>query len=105
MGVSLYTSRIVLNSLGVEDFGIYNVVGGIVIMLGFLNSALSASTLRFLSFEMGTANLEKVIKIFRISFTIHTIIAVIILILAETLGLWFLNTQLNIPPDRMVAAN
>ncbi|MFY1048396.1 lipopolysaccharide biosynthesis protein [Chryseobacterium sp. GP-SGM7] len=105
MGVSLYTSRIVLNSLGVVDFGIYNVVGGIVIMLGFLNSALSASTLRFLSFEMGTANLQNVIKVFRISFTIHFIIAILILILAETIGLWFLNTQLNIPSDRMIAAN
>jgi O-antigen/teichoic acid export membrane protein len=105
MGVSLYTSRIVLNTLGVVDFGIYNVVGGVVVMFSFLNSSMSSATQRFLSFELGKSNSEKLSKVFRMSVNIHAIIAVAIFTLAETAGLWFLNTKLNIPGDRMEAAN
>jgi O-antigen/teichoic acid export membrane protein len=103
--ISLYTSRVVLNILGVEDFGIYNVVGGIVVMFGFLNNAMSASTQRFLTFEMGRGNLYQLNKIFNMSLLIHTLIACLVLILAETIGLWFLNTQLNISNARLNAAN
>lgn len=105
MGVSLYTSRIVLEVLGVEDFGIYNIVGGIVVMFGFLNTAMSTATQRFLSFELGQRNKELLKKVFSSSLLIHFIIAFIVFIVSETFGLWFLNTKLSIPLDRMNAAN
>ncbi len=105
MGVSLYTSRIVLNTLGVEDFGIYNVVGGVVMMFSFMNSAMSSATQRFLAIELGKKDDEQLKKVFSMSITIHAIIALIILVFAETLGLWFLNAKLVIPIDRMDAAN
>jgi len=105
MGVSLYTSRIILNTLGIEDFGIYNVVGGVVIMFSFLNSSMSSATQRFLSFELGKDNYAQFKKVFSMSVNIHAIIAIVIFILAETLGLWFLNAKLVIPSARMEAAN
>ena len=105
MGVSLYTSRIVLNTLGVEDFGIYNVVGGVVIMFSFMNSAMSSATQRFLTIELGKQDNEQLKKVFSMSINIHAQIALIIFIVAETAGLWFLNTQLVIPEARMEAAN
>ncbi len=105
MGVSLYTSRIVLNTLGVEDFGIYNVVGGVVIMFSFMSSAMSSATQRFLAIELGKKDDEQLKKVFSMSINIHAIIALIILVFAETLGLWFLNAKLVIPIDRMEAAN
>ncbi len=105
MGVSLYTSRIVLNTLGVEDFGIYNVVGSVVIMFSFLNSAMSSATQRFLTIEIGKKDYEALKKVFSMSVNIHALIALIALILAETAGLWFLNTRLVIPEARMEAAN
>lgn len=103
--VGLYTSRVVLQTLGVDDYGIYNVVGGIVAMLAFLNSAMTAASQRFISFELGTCNLNKLKQVFCTSVTIHLAIAGIIFILAETVGLWFLNTHMNIATDRMTAAN
>jgi len=105
MGVSLYTSRIVLHTLGVEDFGIYNVVGGVVMMFSFLNSSMSSATQRFLSFEMGKQDYAQLKKVFSMSVNIHAIIAVVILVLAETIGLWFFNAKLVIPAERMDAAN
>lgn len=104
MAVSLYTSRVVLNTLGVEDYGIYNVVGGFVAMFGFLNSAMATATQRFLSFEIGRKDDIQLSNVFSMSINIHFIIAFIILLFAETVGLWFLNTQLTIPPERMEAA-
>jgi len=104
MAVSLYTSRIVLNTLGVEDYGIYNVVGGFVAMFGFLNSAMATATQRFLSFEIGRKDDIQLSNVFSMSINIHFIIAFIILLFAETIGLWFLNTQLTIPPERIEAA-
>ena len=105
MLVTLYTSRIVLNTLGIEDFGIYNIVAGVIIMFGFLNNAMTASTQRFLTYESAKGDANNLKNIFNVSITIHLIIAVLILILAETIGLWFLNTQLNIASERMIAAN
>lgn len=105
MGVTLYTSRVVLEVLGIEDFGIYNVVGGVVVMFSFLNSAMSSATQRYLSFELGRGNFEEHKKIFSITVNIHFLIAFVIVLIAETLGLWFLNTKLNIPESRMIAAN
>lgn len=105
MGVSLYTSRIVLNTLGVMDFGIYNVVGGVVMMFSFMNSSMISATQRFLSFEIGKNDTKQLKKIFWMSINIHAIIAVVIFILAETIGLWFLNSKLIIPVERIEAAN
>jgi O-antigen/teichoic acid export membrane protein len=104
MAVTLYTSRIVLSTLGFEDFGIYNVVGGFVTMFAFLNSAMASATQRFLSFEIGKRDFIQLCNVFSMSVNIHFIIAFVILLLAETIGLWFLSTQLTIPPERMVAA-
>lgn len=104
MAVTLYTSRVVLNTLGVEDFGIYNVVGGVVTMFSFINSAMAGATQRFLTFELGKRNFDKLHKVFCTSICIHVIISLLILILAESLGLWFMNTYMSIPPERMEAA-
>jgi len=105
MVVSLYTSRIVLDVLGVVDYGIYNIVGGIVIMFSFLNNAMSLSTQRFLSFEIGKNDLKQLNKVFKMSLNIHFVVALIILLLAETIGFWFLNTHLTIPTNRIEEAN
>jgi len=105
MGVSLYTSRVVLNILGVEDFGIYNVVGGLVGMFTMLNGSMAAATQRFLTFELGKQDIEKLKMVFVTSVTIHNFIGLLVLILGETLGLWFLNTQMNVDASRMNAAN
>lgn len=104
MAVSLYTSRVVLNILGVEDFGIYNVVGGFVTMLGFLNSSMASATQRFLAFEIGRNDKTKLRNVFVMSINVHFLIAFITFLLAETVGLWFVNTQLTIPVERMTAA-
>lgn len=105
LGVTLYTSRVVLNSLGVEDFGIFNVVGGVVTMMTFLSGAMSSATQRFFSFELGKNNLEQLAKVFKMSLNIHWLIVLIVVLVAQTLGLWFVNNQLVIPPERLVAAN
>lgn len=105
MGVTLFTSRIILKTLGIEDYGIYNLVGGIVILFSFLNGAMSASTQRYLNFEIAKGDRLKVNRLFCTSFNIHLIISFLVLILGETIGLWFLNYKLNIPSDRIYAAN
>lgn len=105
MIVSLYTSRVVLNALGVEDFGIYNVVGGIVAMFNVLSGSLSAAISRFITYELGKENLKNLNKIFSSAVTIQLGLAIIIILLAETIGLWFLNIKMNIPEIRMEAAN
>lgn len=105
MLVSLYTSRVVLNTLGVEDYGISNVVSGIVVMLSFLNSAMSSSTQRFLTFELAKKDENKLNQIFCTSVNIHLLVALITFLLSETIGLWFLNTQMVIPTERLDAAH
>lgn len=105
MAVSLYTSRIVLNALGVEDFGIYNVVGGVVTMFSVLSGSLSAAISRFITYEIGKGNQDKLNKIFSSAVTIQLGLAGIIILLAETIGIWFLNIKMNIPELRMEAAN
>jgi O-antigen/teichoic acid export membrane protein len=103
MLVSLYTSR-VLNVLGVSDYGTYNVVGGVVTMFGFFNGAMASATQRFLSFDLGKEDYVQLRKTFNATQIIHIGIALLIFVLAETIGLWFVNTQLNLPEDRMEAA-
>ena len=105
MIISLYSSRIVLQALGINDYGLYNVIGGVVALLTFLKSTLTSSTQRFLSYEMGTGNLEKLKAVFSMSITTHLLISLFLVVLAETVGLWFLNTQIAIPDGRESAAN
>ena len=103
--VGLYTSRVVLQTLGVSDYGVYNVVGGIISMMTFLNSAMVAASQRFLSFELGRNDKGRLFRVFCTSVNIHATICIIAFIMAETVGLWFVNAKLNIPEGRMLAAN
>ena len=105
MAVSLFTSRVILNTLGVEDYGINNVVGGIVTMFSVLSGSLSASISRFITFELGKGNLQRLKTIFSTGVNIQLGMSVLIIIIAEAVGIWFLNAKMNIPADRMVAAN
>lgn len=122
MLVSLYTVRVVLATLGTEDYGIYNVVAGVVTMFGFLSGAMATASQRYFSFEMGKENAdetEQVVstnsitninntglsRIFSVTLTIYALMALIIIVLAETVGLWFVNTKLVIPESRVTAAN
>jgi len=104
MLISLYTSRAILDALGETDFGIYNLVGGIVVLFSFMNSAMTTATQRFLNYELGKGNTRQVKRVFSMSLTAHICIAFLILILGETLGLWFVLTQLNIPLERYEAS-
>lgn len=104
MAVQLYTTRVVLQVLGASDYGIYNVVGGIVALMTFINGALSSSSSRFLTYELGTGNKERLFSTFSASLNLHLAAALLVLILSETVGLWFLYEKMVIPPDRMTAA-
>ena len=105
MAVSLFTSRVILNTLGVEDYGIYNVVGGIVTMFSVLSGSLSASISRFITFELGKGNFERLKTIFSTGVNIQIGMSVLIIAIAEVVGIWFLNTKMNIPTERLLAAN
>ena len=105
MVIGLYTSRVVLAQLGVTDFGIYNVVGGVVSLFAVLNSAMASSTQRYLTYELGKKDLNKVNIVFNTGVQIHLLIAIVVILLIETLGLWFLNHEMKIPADRMDAAH
>ena len=103
--VGLYTSRIVLKTLGIEDYGLYGLVGGIVGIVSFLNGAMGGATSRFITYEIGTGNSANLKKVFSTSFCIHVFIAGLAIIIAETVGLWFLYNKLIIPDGKMFAAN
>jgi O-antigen/teichoic acid export membrane protein len=100
MLVSLYTVRVVLNTLGAEDYGIYNVVGGVVTMFSFLTSSMATASQRYFSFEIGREDFEQLERVFSLSLTIYMMIAVLVLVLAETVGLWFVANKLVIPVER-----
>ena len=104
MVVQLFTSRVVLNTLGVVDYGLYNVIGGIVTMFAFLNGAMITSTQRYITFELGKGNMQRVKEVFTTCVQIHLIISLIIIILGETIGLWFLYEKMIIPEERFTAA-
>lgn len=104
MIISLYTSRVILQVLGVDDYGIYQAVGGIVGMLGFISAALATGSSRFLTFTMGEGDEDKLKKVFSTTLTIHVILAAIIVLIAETAGIWFLYHKMVIPIERMGAA-
>ncbi len=105
MVINLYTSRLVLQALGVDDFGIYNVVGGFVTMFSLLSGALSNAIGRFLTFELGKKNIERLKEVFSTSITIQILLATSIILIAEIIGVWFLNVKMKIPTERMTAAN
>lgn len=104
MLVSLYTVRVVLNTLGAEDYGIYNVVAGVVVLFSFVNNAMATSVQRFLNFYLGKNDTEKARNVYSASLVIHGIICLIFIVLSETFGLWFVNAKLNIPSGRNNAA-
>lgn len=105
MLVSLYTVRVVLNTLGAEDYGIYNVVAGVVTMFGFLSGAMATASQRYFSFDLGKGDTEHLKTTFSVTFQIYILIALVVVLLAETVGLWFVNHKLVIPTEWMTAAN
>ena len=105
MAITLFTSRVILQVLGVDDYGIYNVVGGFVAMFGIVSGALTSSISRFLTFELGKGDTSRLNKIFCTSLNIQICISLLIVLLGELIGLWFLNYKMNIPPERLLAAN
>ncbi|HCD8400471.1 TPA: lipopolysaccharide biosynthesis protein, partial [Escherichia coli] len=102
--VSLYTSRVVLNTLGVSDFGIYNVVGGIVLMFAFISNTMAGASQRFFSYEIGRNNSDRLKQLFSVTLTIYVFFCILISVLAETVGLWFIRNKMNIPVERIDAA-
>ena len=105
MLVSLYTVRVVLSVLGAENYGIYNVVAGVVTMFGFLSGVMAMASQRYFSFDMGKGDTEHLKTTFSVTFQIYLLLALVIVLLAETVGLWFVNHKLVIPTERMTAAN
>lgn len=105
MLINLYVVRAVLDILGVEDYGIFNVVGGVVLMFSFLNGTLAAASQRFFSIELANGSIKSLNKSFALNLTVFLVITIICVIILETIGLWFLNTQMIIPENRMFAAN
>lgn len=105
MAVGLFTSRVILATLGVEDYGVYNVVAGFVMMFSFFTSSLGAAISRFLTYELGKGESGKLQRIFSTSVNVQLLLSLAILILAEAIGVWFVNHKLNIPVDRLYAAN
>ena len=103
--VGLYTSRVILEVLGVDDYGIYGVIGGVVALAGFLNYSMGGATSRFITYELGKGSEDRLASIFSTSLMIHLLLAVFVAILAETVGLWFVNYKMNFPPERMTAVN
>lgn len=105
MLISFFTAGITLNALGVEDYGINNVVGGLVAMFSLLSNSLTSASGRFITFALGRGDLEYQKRVFSTSVYIHIVLAIVVVIAIETVGVWFLNNRLNIPPDRLYAAN
>ena len=105
MLVSLYTSRVVLEVLGASDYGLYNVVGGVVAMLAVLNGSISAGTSRFITYELGVGDKERLRNVFNVSLVSHIAIAITVFFIAETIGLWFVNTQMVFDENRTIAVN
>lgn len=103
--ISLYTSRVILQALGVEDYGIYNVVGGFVAMFTLLSGALSNAISRYITFELGKGDKDRLKEVFSTSVTVQIILALIIIVIAEIIGVWFLNAKMNVPEERVTAAN
>ncbi len=104
LGVSLYTARVIINTLGIEDYGIYNIVGGIVILFSFINISIKNSFQRFISYELGRNNIIEMHRIVGASIKIVALISIIFVLLSETIGLWFVINKLQIPENRFFAS-
>lgn len=104
MLIALYTSRVILQMLGVDDYGIYQTVGGVAVMLSFVSSSLSAGSSRFLTYELGKGDKDKLERTFSTVLVMHIVLALMIVLLAETVGLWFVYNRLQIPTERIDAA-
>ena len=104
IGISLYSTRLILSNLGASDYGLYNVVGGVIAMLSFLNAAMTTSTQRYLSFSMGVGDMAKIKRVLGNSMLIHILLGLLLVVVFEVLGSYFLETKLNIEPDRLSAA-
>lgn len=102
--VSLYSSRLILQALGVDDYGTYNVVGGFVSMFWLVSGSLSSAVTRFLNVEMGKGNQEELKKVFSMSLNIMLVLAIVVLLLTESFGIWFFHHKMNIPAGREEAA-
>lgn len=102
--INLYTSRVILQSLGVSDYGIYNVVGGVVTMFTMLSNSMASASQRFISYALGEDDFEQLKRVFRTSLTLHVVLAFIVVLLIEVFGVWFLYTKLNIPTERIKVA-
>jgi len=105
LGVSLYTSRILLKALGIEDYGIYNLIAGFITLFVVVTNSLVDAVQRYFNFALGEKNDDRFSRVFVMSMNILFLLAILIIIITETLGVWFINTQLNIPSDRLYAAN
>ena len=105
MVISLYTSSVIINALGEVDYGVYGVVGGFVAMFSLISNSLSSSTSRFLTFELGKGDTQRLKAVFSTSLLIHIVLALLVFILAESIGVWFLNNKMTIPAERLYAAN
>ncbi len=105
MGISIYSSRIILQALGIVDYGIYNVISGVISMFSFLNTSMVASTQRFLNFSLGEKDYQKATKIFNTSINLHIFLSIVLIIVSEIIGVYFLNRHLEIPKERIYAAN
>ena len=105
MGVTLYTSRVVLEALGVEDFGIYNVVGGVVAMFSMLSGSLTSAINRFMTIELGKGDQERLATVFSSAVSVQVLLAIVVCVFAELVGIWFLNNKMNIPLERLSAAH
>lgn len=105
LAISLYTSRVILKALGVEDFGLYNVIGGFVTLFAVLSQSMSSAASRFLNYEMGKGNLGQLRKVFSTTLSIHIFLAIAIALIAELVGIWFVNERMVVPEGRMVAVN
>ncbi|MBO7562327.1 MAG: lipopolysaccharide biosynthesis protein [Bacteroidales bacterium] len=101
MLISLYTSRVILQSLGVEDYGIYNVIGGVVAMFSMLSSTMASASQRYITYAIGDNNFTKLRRVFTTSITLHVVIGIIVVLLIEIFGTWFLYNKLNIPQNRI----
>ena len=104
MGISLFTSRVILKTLGVSDYGVYNVVAGAIMMIGFIMSSFASASSRFITISIGKGNSDEMKTTFGGILAIQCLLALLIVVLAETIGLWFVKTQLVIPADRLAAA-
>jgi O-antigen/teichoic acid export membrane protein len=105
MGIALFTSRILLKALGFVDYGLYNVVAGVITLFSYLNTSLGAATSRFFTYELGTDNIDKLKTVFRTAVNIHLSLALIIVVFCESIGLWIVNNVLSIPAERIIVCN